>query len=267
MRVGVLALIALGALLRSPVTAHDFWIEPSTFRPEPGSTISARLLVGEEFRGDPYPHSDQHILRFFLSGPKGEAPVEGAEGAEPAGVARIEAPGLHWIGYASHETVVELGADKLGTYIQLVGLEPFFKRDRTKPIRDHFSRCAKSLLLSGPARGNLKGFDRRLGFRLELVPEANPYTLGKNAVLPVRLLESGKPVANALVVAIERSRPEDSAVRARTDAQGRVRLALPRPGVWLVKAVWIAPIAGSEDEWESWWASLSFELPTPAVER
>jgi len=255
----VIPILIAAALL--PVAAHDFWIEPSTFRPDPGSTVSAQLLVGENFRGDPYPHNDEHIQRFFLHGPKGEIPFEGSQGEDPAGVAEVGSAGLQWIGYLSRETVVDLGPDKLATYIGQVGLEPFFKGDPAKPIRDHFSRCAKSLLLAGPARSGEKGFDRRFGFPLELIAEADPYALGKNAVLPVRLLHDGKPLADALVVAIEKSRPEASAVRVRTDAQGRARLALSSSGAWLVKAVWIGALRDRPAEYESWWASLTFELP------
>ena len=89
------------------------------------------------------------------------------------------------------------------------------------------------------------------------------FEFGKDSVLPVLLLQAGKPLANALVVAIEKSRPEGSVVRVRTDAHGRARITLASPGVWLLKAVWVTPIAGKTDEWESWWASLTFELPSP----
>jgi uncharacterized GH25 family protein len=48
----------------------------------------------------------------------------------------------------------------------------------------------------------------------------------------------------------------------RTDAAGRVRVPLSRSGVWLVKAVHMIPApAGADADWESIWASLTFELP------
>ena len=56
----------------------------------------------------------------------------------------------------------------------------------------------------------------------------------------------------------------DARVTARTDAQGRARLRLDRPGVWLVKAVHMIPApAGAGADWESFWASLTFERPGP----
>lgn len=259
--------LLLAAMLPRPAAAHDFWIEPSTFRPEPGTEVSARLLVGERFRGDPLPRRESHIARFVLLGPEGESPFTGKAGADPAGAAHVSAPGLHVIGYESRASSVDLDPDKLAIYVREEGLEPFFRGDLAKPIRDEFSRCAKSLVRVGPGRPKLNGFDRRLGSRLEIVPEANPYALGVPRVLPVRLLENGKPLRDALVTAIERSRPDEGAVRMRTDAKGRARLALPRPGVWLVKAVWIEPVAGAPGAWRSWWASLTFEVPDAEARR
>ncbi|HEX5719080.1 MAG TPA: DUF4198 domain-containing protein, partial [Thermoanaerobaculia bacterium] len=104
------------------------------------------------------------------------------------------------------------------------------------------------------------GYDRELGLELELIPERDPYALKPGEALPVRLLYRGKPLDGALVVAIA---PPDARVSART-AGGRVSLALDRPGLWLIKAVHMIPAPeGSGAEWESLWASLTFELPAP----
>lgn len=77
----------------------------------------------------------------------------------------------------------------------------------------------------------------------------------------VHLVYEGKPLAGALVVAMNRDEPEKP-ISARTDKGGGVLLALPRGGVWLVKAVHMVPApAESGADWESLWASLSFEAP------
>ncbi len=128
-----------------------------------------------------------------------------------------------------------------------------------KPAREAFSRCAKALLDVAPAGREGAGFDRVLGFTLELVPEKNPYGLIAGGELPVRLLHDGKPLAGALVQALLHGDPSVKAA-ARTDKAGRVRLRLPRTGFWLVKAVEMGPApAGVDAEWQSLWASLTFE--------
>jgi uncharacterized GH25 family protein len=54
---------------------------------------------------------------------------------------------------------------------------------------------------------------------------------------------------------------------ARTDTDGRVRFRLRPGGMWLVKAVHMVPApAGSNSEWASFWASLTFELRATKAE-
>ncbi|MEO7270739.1 MAG: hypothetical protein ABIX28_00630, partial [Vicinamibacterales bacterium] len=54
-------------------------------------------------------------------------------------------------------------------------------------------------------------------------------------------------------------------VAARTDKAGHVTLKLTQPGPWLIKAVHMIPApAGSDSQWASFWASLTFELGDPA---
>ena len=124
--------------------------------------------------------------------------------------------------------------------------------------REMFSRCAKSLLLSGTATEG-QG-DRSLGFPIELVAEENPYALRAGQELPFRLTFENRPLQGALVVAINRQNPAEK-LSARSDTDGRVRFRLRQSGMWLVKAVHMVPApAGSDADWASFWASLTFEL-------
>ena len=67
-----------------------------------------------------------------------------------------------------------------------------------------------------------------------------------------------KPLAGALVTAI--ARDDGARISARTDAKGRVKLALPHNGVWLVKSTYLVTAApDSGVDWESLWASVTFE--------
>jgi uncharacterized GH25 family protein len=267
----LLSLTLLALLSAVSLSAHDFWIEPSTFHPAPGQRVVVRLRVGQHFRGDPVPRDPALLRRFSLIGPAGgEAPVPGIPGGEPAGYATAAAPGLSLLTYASGRSSVELDAAKFETYLSDEGLEKISalrarKGQSAEPVKEVFSRCAKAVLAVGGGVGGGVGFDRVLGLTLELVPEKDPTTLSAGGELPVRLLWQGKPLAGALVVAMPREQP-DARVTARTDPAGRARLRLDRPGVWLVKAVQMIPApadAGGAD-WESFWASLTFDnAPKP----
>ncbi|HEY6064954.1 MAG TPA: DUF4198 domain-containing protein [Thermoanaerobaculia bacterium] len=246
------------------VLAHDFWIEPTTFRPDVGSRVGLALRVGQGFRGDPVPRLPELIEKFVAVSGGGEQTVGGAPGRDPAGSATIAEPGWIVVGYRSRPKPLELPADKFEQYLKDEGLEKIIAAraehgDSEKPSKEIYSRCAKALLDANGAGAG--GYDRALGLRLELVPQKSPKALGKDRAMPVRLLFEGKPLAGALVVALNREDPEKR-VSARSDKAGRVSLALAPAGVWLVKAVHMVPAPPSSGaDWESLWASVTFEIP------
>jgi uncharacterized GH25 family protein len=262
------ALAAALAVLPAAVgAAHDFWIEPSTFRPVVGSTLGVRLVVGQRFRGDVLPRNPAMIARFVFVTNQGEVPVPGRAADDPAGSVPIEQPGLGLIAYRSLESSLSLEADKFDEYLKEEGLESVIaarakRGESQKPSKELFSRAAKCLV---QARGEgVTGFDRVVGLTLELVPERNPYAMAGGGDLPVRLLSEGKPLAGALVAAMPYDAPEKK-LSARSDHEGRVTLRLPAGGVWLVKAVQMTPVAGDPNaDWRSVWASLTFEVPAAA---
>lgn len=242
-------------LLLFLLLAHDFWIEPGTFTPRPGQLVPVRLRVGQDLLGDPVPRDPGLVQQFVVHDGASAKPLLGRDGADPAGYLRAESAGLAILGYASRASSVELPADKFNAYLSEEGLDRI-PRQSASPVREKFARCAKSLVLTGPA--NAAQSDRALGFTLELVAEKNPYLLAADDALPVRLLYQGRPMAGTLVIAMNRANPAEKQ-SARSDSQGRVRFRVGKPGLWLVKAVHMipAPDAG----WSSYWASLTFERP------
>jgi uncharacterized GH25 family protein len=261
---GWLAIGVLSHTLVATAFAHDFWIEPSTFHPDPGSTVGLGLRVGQNLSGDPVARNAQLIERFTVVSKAGsEIEVRGIDGREPAGLFAAAEKGLYLAGYRSKAAPVDLPAGKFEKYLLEEGLESIItlrekRGEQTKDGKELYSRCAKSLLIAG---NDPHGpFDRELGLTLELIPRRNPYALGERA-LPIRLVFQKKPLAGVLVVAMSQEDPTQR-LTARSNEHGLVSFRFPRRGVWLVKAVHMfrAP-ASSGADWESLWASLTFELP------
>ena len=257
--------VAIG-LSGASLGAHDMWIDPMTFSPAAGEIVGVRLRVGEDFLGDPLPRDPALINQFVVVDAEGRKPVVGRSGADPAGFVRAATPGLLVIGYWSNPSPLQQTAEKFTQYLKEEGLEAVAalraSRGQTGVAREIFSRSAKSLVLSG-STDRSQG-DRALGFTLELVAERNPYTMDAGQDLPVRLTYENRPLAGALVVAINRANPAQK-LSARSGKDGRVVFRLPRGGMWLIKAVHMveAP-AGANAEWASYWASLTFELKAAA---
>ena len=262
-RLGRLAAAAVILSIAPPLLAHDMWIDPTTFVPEPGTIVGLRLRVGENLLGDPLPRDPALINQFVFEDASGRKPVVGRDGADPAGLLRAATPGLLVVGYRSHPSAIEQTPEKFNQYLKEEGLDAVAalrarRQETGVKAREMFSRCAKSLMLAGPASAG-QG-DRLLGLPLEIVAERNPYMTAIGQELPFRLTYENRPLPGALVVAINRLNPAEK-LRARTDSDGRVRFTLPRGGMWLVKAVHMVPApAGANAEWASYWASLTFGL-------
>jgi len=246
----------------APLRAHDFWIEPTGFKADLGRVVGVKLRVGDDFHGDPVPRSDDLIDEFVVVDAGGRRQVVGREGADPAGLLRVTAPGLMIIGYHSRPSPVTLPAEKFTQYLKQEGLDAIVAaRARTQTSeregRELFSRAAKSLVRSGAVAA---AADRVLGFPIELVAERNPYQMQLRESLPVRLTYRQVPLAGALVVAYNQRAPYHK-LSVRSDRDGRAAFTIDEPGVWLVKAVHMVPAPpGSNADWESFWASLTFEI-------
>jgi uncharacterized GH25 family protein len=261
-RLGLLVVTAI-VLWRVPLVAHDMWIEPTTFSPELGQIVSVRLRVGQDLLGDPLPLDPSLVNQFLVRDAAGVRPVVRRDGGDPAGLLRVATPGMLVIGYRSNPSAIEMAADKFNQYVKEEGLDAVSamrasRNETGAAAHELFSRCAKSLVLSG-SPSETQG-DRPLGFTLELVAERNPYAVRPDQDLPVRLIYENRPLAGALVVAMNRLNPAEKRT-ARTDKDGRVRFRLRPGGMWLIKAVHMVPApAGTHAEWASYWASLTFEL-------
>lgn len=257
----VLPLLLLCATL---ARGHEFWLQPSSFAPATGSVVTLQWLIGDNLQGIEYPRDEGLIDRFVFVGPPGWQVVAGDDGDKPAGHATVGGDGLYLAGYRSTRMFVELKAAEFEEYLWKEGLEHIVRLrhargERTKPGREFFSRCAKTLIAGGAGATN--GYERVLGLRLEIIPEKNPLSLSGGGDLPVRVLFDGKPCPDLLVAALG-TRAPGRPVQARTGADGRVRLALPQRDTWLVKTVHIFPAPDPHDaDWESLWATFLFSPP------
>lgn len=260
--------VFVAAALTATCAGHEFWIQPSSFSPPADSVVQLGLRVGDGFPGEPVKRNPDRIVRFFARGPKGEEDVLGVSGRDPAGMLKVTQPGLMQVGYRSNHAFVQLDAEKFEAYLREEGLDAILalrkeRGESDKPGKEAYSRCAKAILLvGGSATADEKlRIDAPLGLTLELVAGVVPATLKPGDELPVRLLHDGKPLGGVLIKAYPGGSAV-AAVRVRTDAAGQARLKLPQAGVWMLAAVHMqAAPAGVDADWESTWASLTFELP------
>jgi uncharacterized GH25 family protein len=263
----VVTAFVVGALAAAAL-AHDFWIDAARHRFAKGDTVPLPLRFGESYPGEPAPRDDLRIEKFVVIGPDGEAAVKGEDRKDPAGSVTLDKEGVYVVAYRSKRRSIELEAAKFEAYLREEGLEHVAKlreerKETDKKGREVYSRCAKALLRAGDAAS--EGFDRVAKLRCEIVPETNPFAAAPGDALVFKVLFDEKPLEHGLVVARSKAEP-DHTVAARTDAAGRVKLTLDRAGVWMVKCThMVAAPAETGMDWESLWASLTFDVVKPAA--
>ena len=249
--------------------AHDYWIEASNFWLQPGDRALFYLRVGEYLAGQPATFSLGRIVRFHIDNASRRFEVLPLQ-RDPAGMARLQDSGLQVVSFENTPTYLELPAEQFNSYLQAEGLAGILSARQEagtsdQPGKEAYSRCAKSLLwVDGdqPAAGDSTFHNKPVGLTLELLPETNPYQMTAPTPLTVRLLYEGRPVTGVLVMALNQSAPNE-VQRAQSGPDGRAEFNLRRAGLWLVKAVHMVPAAApAPEDWRSYWASLTFELPS-----
>jgi hypothetical protein len=271
MKTLAVALTISATLGSGTALAHEFWLAPSTYAGAHRRVVEISALAGTGFRGERLPWSPVHCAHLVA---RAASIIDLTRAASIGDVvwARF-APaddGGTMLAFESKFTPIELPAEQFDAYLKDEGLTgPLDARNRGPAGvhgRERYRRCAKAWL---PGR-DLARAVKPVGLPLEIVPQVPP---GTNPQLPLLILWDGRPLPGALVKAWRAplgagSKPTDGATRdsvgftwqGRSDSRGQLIVPVISPGEWIVSVVHMVPCREtSEADWESTWASLTFE--------
>lgn len=243
--------------------AHSFWLEPSSFEPEPEAMIALKILVGENFNGEELVRHPSHLRTFTLTTPEKKdllLDIPGRPGSRPAGYLRIAERKPYIVSYTSNATEAVLSADTFRAYIESEGLAkhiPLEKLGRSE-VKEQYARNAKTLLIPTGFKGS--PVDRAVGLPLELVCLCDALTLnGANSEIPLRwqLLSNGRPLVDHMVF-LERKEEHRVTMSASTDKKGEVLLPVSMAGTYLVRSIEMVAGEKGGPNWRSQWTSTSF---------
>jgi len=265
-RLIVVSCIAIVAMVPRVAAAHDFWLYPASHQlPSPGE-VSITIQLGQPNDVADLERRPEHITRFEAHGATGVVAVTGVPGKSPAGYLTLPAEGIYSVIYQSGHSVVELEPREFDMYLADEGLADIIAdRDKRgeaqRPGRDSFARYAKALVRVGNATD---GFDRRIGMPAELVATVDPFVGGVDGLLEFQLWYLDKPRAGARVELFKiEANNITKVVKVTSDREGRIKIPTPGLGRWMVTATLMRRASlPLEGDWESSWASLSFEVVT-----
>ena len=249
------------------VSAHDFWVQPQTFRlPAPGTT-TMNLQVGHGTARQKSLMTADRVTRFDSFSHAGHVDRRNElhlGDANSDTTMHFGKTGLNLVVFETNGTYSELPDIRFNDYLKAEGMTPALtwraqQKKTNQPGREIYSRRCKALIQVGPyAKTDDAIATKAIGMALEIVPEKNPYAPDFKGALPVRIYYYGKPLAGATVMLNNLDfdgRPVETFV---TDASGRATFTLPRNGFWQMNVVWTRPINNDpKADFETMFSSLT----------
>lgn len=257
---------AVLAMLASSASAHDFWLFPSAATANATDSIDVHVCYGTGAAVEELERRTSHIKRFELHTRAGSQTVPGEAGKVPAGQLALASAEdeIVTVVYESHHSSVVLEPRRFENYLAEEGLLDIIS-DRQRrseselPGADSFARFAKTLIRIGSGS---EGYDRKLGLLAELTATSDPFVGGTDGQLTFQFSYLDQPKAGARVDLFRLEANKITLVEtATTDREGNVAFHTPGLGRWMIAATGMRrasyPVEG---DWESSWASLSFEV-------
>ncbi len=259
--------VLLLAVAAASLSAHDMFIKLDNYFLAPGDTIQVPVLNGT-FAKSENGIEFERVREVALLGPTGLAlPV-------PRGwnIARdttrfelvVKTEGTYVVGIATNPREIVLKAADFNAYLKEEGITDILARRKRlgqlgQPAKERYAKNVKAVFQVGEARTS--NVSTAFRFPAEIVPLDNPYVGQRTGTLRMRCDVDGKPTTGLTVLVGSQKGHEKPRERSLvTDAHGVVTIRINRSGKWYVKFVRMVPVSGGDVDYESKWATLTFEV-------
>lgn len=266
-RVAMLSL----ALLLTAVTAaaaHDMFLKPTRFFAPENSEVRVRVLNGT------FTRSENSIARNRIADasvvtPTRRVQLDTAEwtvdGDTSTFHVHTRGAGTYVIGASTRPSIIALPADDFNLYLKEDGIPDVLEArqragEMSKPARERYHKHVKSLVQVGDTPSD--HYATVLGYPAEIVPMENPYTMKSGSSLRVKTLVDGKPAGNQYVL-YGGLTPNDANIEpksVRSNADGIATIPISTAGTWYIKFINMARVQSDSVDYESKWATLTFQL-------
>lgn len=247
-------------LLSQALFAHDLFLRPAKFKVSQPERVLLSMWLAEAFPGKEIDWRADKTADFRFIGPK-----ESAHPDKKIPMLDMKTNGTFIAGWSSTPSYIEISAAEFRAYVKEEGYKEVLRsldKKQDKPGREKYVRYLKAYLQAGNAPS--PNFSKPLGYKIEIIPLSNPYSLISGQPLAIQVLFDGKPLAGASVMATYDTYSTDHdvyAVHAETDVEGKTEILIEKPGVWMIRTNHMLPEKGDpKADWQSFWANISFEV-------
>jgi hypothetical protein len=253
-------------LFLSGLFSHDFWLVPQKFRANPGETLLLSANTGMDFPKSLSAVTPDRFDQFLLVGASDKKDLKDyrTKGNSLTTEIICGAAGTYVLGASLKPKEIRLTAKEFNEYLQLDGLPDIYELRKREGILDkdaveYYSKYPKAIIQVGDRLDETP--TRPLGLTLEIVPQVNPYRLKTGDTLSVIVLFRGKPLPGADVAWSFPGRGDTFAGSIKTDAEGKAAVPLVQAGPYVIRLTHMEWVKLETHEWESYWTSLTFEVP------
>jgi len=267
----MLVSILVGAAL---LNAHDMFLKFTSFYLEPDQKATVELYNGTFDKSENVITRDR-MQDVSVVGPKEQrAKQDAAQWRDFDTTTLLDIntgePGTYVVSVSTKANSIELAAGEFNDYLLHDGVLDVLADRKRESILDEdatelYSKHVKAVIQVGDSKTD--AFKVKLGYPIEIVPMQNPYSLSAGDSLDVQVLFCGKPAANQLVYASYEGFHSHSnagehvdAVNTRTDSNGIARIPLEKAGHWFVRLIHMEKVNRDGIDYESHWATLTFEV-------
>lgn len=254
-------------LVASVALAHDLFLKLDTYFLRAHSRVRIPVLNGTFIKSEGFV-APERIADISVVAPTGRRRVAAATawspGPDSASLLSIELgdAGTYVVGASTRPRELALTAEQFNAYLEEDGLPDVLEARRAgnelgKGARERYSKHVKAVFQVGEARSD--GFGVVLGYAAEIVPLENPYAVGRGSTLRIRCLVDGRPVANQTVLWGGGGAAAQRGTRTDADGVAVVTLDAPGGGRWYVKFIHMVRVTEPGLDYESKWATLTFE--------
>jgi uncharacterized GH25 family protein len=248
--------------------AHDLFLKLDSFFVAVNDKVTIKVLNGSFMSSDGAVRFDR-LADLSLVLPSGtrskpkEAEFTSDEKTSYLNLQPAEA-GNYLVGLSTMTREIDLEAKIFNEYLIEDGLpDTLAQRERDKEldknVRERYSKHVKTLFQVGT--GQTDNYKTVLGYPVEIIPRNNPYKLRSGDTFEFLCIKDGKPIANQYVMT---GHDDGTNLRIgeniRTDKKGIGRVKLNGPGKWYVKFIQMTKLADPEINYESKWATFTFEI-------
>lgn len=253
-------------LLATTLPAHDLYLFSASFVAKRGSATTIRLHNGDAFPGSDGPPVFERLRDVQVVHAGGVDPVRGIRQEGAAGVGNYTVPsGSYVVTARTIPNFLQLDPTQFEGYLNHEKLDWVIRwrvdnNEFAKDGRELYSKHSKALL-------NLQADDfalKPVGHPIEIVLLDNPTRTGVGSSIRAQVLFHGKPLASQPIeMAWTDGKRTEKRWLGETGSDGILAVKLEPAGTWKLHTIVMERCRTPEKaDWESFWASLTFAVPS-----